>query len=466
MSSADQIGVPPSFHSVYARDGYPASPSPLSQSLATPESSLPSSASSSTSSLPGYSDSLPVPGYRPNPTRSEQRLEFVPSRSLYGRSIGVWTKRIKDMTITLHNQDPIEIQRAPRYGKRGIILGTIEFDAENLTNFEKVKLVIEGQTSIGNSAYEVRSEIFVRKSFTLWKKLEDSGACPQVINFQIPFSAVGSRKAAGVESSRRLPPSYVCELGQGGKIVCSYAMHINVTQRSKHGFWTNRNRHVIPMNYVPWTRPAHSFPRDLAVPRSTIKAFPEAWQQVMTVQGAMSCNLFIPSVPTFCVTDEIPFFLQLVAPVGYLDLREGEEPKLQVSLQRQVGVSIQEVFIWKDTTSSQGVIETLPSGTFPPQDLDVTMSEAVASGSSGESMFTRGYRNWKSTRSERVLTREMKTWEWRGTVRNSGVRIGGCSTEVMVISDFFVFCVTVRKPNGQALEYHHAQPIEMVSETA
>ena len=46
------------------------------------------------------------------------------------------------MTITLHNQDPIEIQRAPRYGKRGNILGTIEFDADNLANFEKVKLVV------------------------------------------------------------------------------------------------------------------------------------------------------------------------------------------------------------------------------------------------------------------------------------------------------------------------------------
>ena len=123
-----------------------------------------------------------------------------------------------------------------------------------------------------------------------------------------------------------------------------------------------------------------------------------------------------------------------MAPVGFLDLREGEEPKLQVSLQRQVGVSIQEVFIWKDTTSSQGVVEPLPSGTFPPEDLDVTTSEAVASGSSGESMLTRGFRNWKSMRGERVSTTEMKTWEWKGTVRNNGVRIGGCSTEVMVIS--------------------------------
>jgi len=142
VNSLDQSGVPPSFDSVHARDGYPTSPSPLSQSLATPESSLPSSTSSSTSSLPGYSDSLPVPGYRPNPTGSEQRLEFVPSRTLYGRSIGVWTKKIKDMTIALHNQDPVEIQHAPRYGRRGNILGTIEFDAESLANFEKVKLVV------------------------------------------------------------------------------------------------------------------------------------------------------------------------------------------------------------------------------------------------------------------------------------------------------------------------------------
>lgn len=54
----------------------------------------------------------------------------------------MWTKRIKDMTISLHNQDPIDVQRAPRYGRRGIIRGTIEFDEENLAAFEKVKLVV------------------------------------------------------------------------------------------------------------------------------------------------------------------------------------------------------------------------------------------------------------------------------------------------------------------------------------
>ena len=46
------------------------------------------------------------------------------------------------MTISLHNQDPIQVQVAPRYGRGGIIKGTIEFDEENLPAFEKVKLVV------------------------------------------------------------------------------------------------------------------------------------------------------------------------------------------------------------------------------------------------------------------------------------------------------------------------------------
>ncbi|KAF9646944.1 hypothetical protein BDM02DRAFT_3262020 [Thelephora ganbajun] len=464
VSPLDQSVKPPSFDSIHAPDMH-STPSSLSPSPTTSESLLPSPTPSPTISLPGYSDSLPVPEYRPNPTGGEQRLEFNPLRSIYGRSTGVWLKRIKDMTISLYNQDPVEVQRVPRYGKRGIITGTIDFDEENLAMFEKVKLVIEGQISIDTSTYEGRSEVFVRKSFTLWRKLENSALCPHVINFQIPFSAIESR-GVGTE---QLPPSYACDMGQGRKISCSYSIHINVTQKSKHAFWTNRNRHVIPINYVPRSRPPHAFPRDLVLPRSTIKAGPEAWRQIITAQGAMSCNLFIPSVSAFCVTDEIPFFLQLVAPAGYLNLKEGEEPTLQVSLQRQVGVSIQEIFIRRDTISSQGVVKSLPSGTIPQPSLATLASEAgVSSNSSGESILTRGFkknRNVKGTRGDRIENGETKTWEWQGTVCNGRVKAGGCTTEVMVINDFFVFSVRIKRSSGHTMEYHHAQPIDMVSET-
>jgi len=50
----------------------------------------------------------------------------------------------------------------------------------------------------------------------------------------------------------RLPPSYVCDLGHGGRISCSYSMDIDVTQKSKHAFWTNRNRYVNSRIALPF----------------------------------------------------------------------------------------------------------------------------------------------------------------------------------------------------------------------
>jgi len=127
-----------------------------------------------------------------------------------------------------------------------------------------------------------------------------------------------------------------------------------------------------------------------------------------------------------------------VVPAGHPDLKESEQPSLQVTLQRKVGVSVQEMLMWSDTTSSQGVVKPLPSGTIPRSNLDaLTPEAAVSSNSSGESILTRGFRrnrNVKGTRGERVENGPMKTWEWKGTVRHSGVRVGGCSTEVMVIN--------------------------------
>ena len=127
-----------------------------------------------------------------------------------------------------------------------------------------------------------------------------------------------------------------------------------------------------------------------------------------------------------------------MAPAGCLDLKDGEEPTLQVSLQRHVGLSIQEAFIWKDTTSSQGELKSLPSGTIPRSSFDRLAPEAAVSpGCSDESTLTRKFkrnRSAKGTRGERVENGAIKTWEWKGVVQNVGIEVGGCSTEVLVIN--------------------------------
>lgn len=83
------------------------------------------------------------------------------------------------------------------------------------------------------------------------------------------------------------PPSYIpCE---------KWSLHltwlVNLLLALIVTFLFRGGSHVIPINYVPWSRPAHSFSRDFVFPRATIKALPEAWRQIMTVQGAMSCNV-------------------------------------------------------------------------------------------------------------------------------------------------------------------------------
>lgn len=51
----------------------------------------------------------------------------------------------------------------------------------------------------------------------------------------------------------------------------------------------------------------------------------------------------------------------------------------------------------------------------------------------------------KRVRDERVDSGKLKTWEWNGTVRNDGIKVGGCTTEVMVInvSDLLSWAVWV-----------------------
>ena len=152
-------------------------------------------------------------------------------------------------------------------------------------------------------------------------------------------------------------------------------------------------------------------------------------------------QLFIPSVSSFCVTDEIPFFIQLVAPAGYLHLKDGEEPTLQVSLRRRIGISIQEASIWRDMTSSQGVVKPLSSGTLYRPSLDAPEPGPSALSlklkPSSESILTRGFkrnRTIKGTREERIDNGKMKTWEWKGTVCNNGIKVGGCNTDVLVLN--------------------------------
>lgn len=83
------------------------------------------------------------------------------------------------------------------------------------------------------------------------------------------------------------------------------------------------------------------------------------------------------------------------------------------------------------------MLRSLPSGTIPRSNLEPLALEAVVPRFPGESILARKFkknRSVKGAMGERVENGAMKTWEWKGTMCNVGIEVGGCSTEVLVIS--------------------------------
>lgn len=90
-------------------------------------------------------------------------------------------------------------------------------------------------------------------------------------------------------------------------------------------------------------------------------------------------------------------------------------------------------------TSSQGVVKPLSSGTLSRPSLDVPPSgpPTLSLKPSSDSILTRGFkrnRTIKGTRGEKIENGKLKTWEWKGTVCNKGIKVGGCMTDVLVIN--------------------------------
>ena len=98
-------------------------------------------------------------------------------------------------------------------------------------------------------------------------------------------------------------------------------------------------------------------------------------------------------------------------------------------------------------TSSQGVVKHLSSGTLTRPSLDTATTSdppALTQKPSTESLFTRGFRRnkVKTPTGEKIEDGKVKTWEWKGSVYNQGITVGGCDTEVLVINVSVPYCLS------------------------
>ncbi|KAF8916505.1 hypothetical protein CPB85DRAFT_1250904 [Mucidula mucida] len=139
-----------------------------------------------------------------------------------------------------------------------------------------------------------------------------------------------------------------------------------------HGAMLLDNREVVSSVTMKSSNPNHVSSSDPAISASdaaesiivltSVKTSPEEWRQTLTVVNTkpnvnvqpIHCNLFIPAVQTFSVSDSIPFHIQMTAPSASLRLffiastdpspSTGSPPSptssLVVNLVRQISVEL------------------------------------------------------------------------------------------------------------------------------
>lgn len=79
--------------------------------------------------LPAYSPSPPVPRYSCEPAYDEQILDRAPFMGNRSTPTGVFVKKVGKVTVVLNHQE--DGAQTPSYGRRGLVSGTVCFDASS-----------------------------------------------------------------------------------------------------------------------------------------------------------------------------------------------------------------------------------------------------------------------------------------------------------------------------------------------
>ncbi|KAJ7497432.1 hypothetical protein FB451DRAFT_1018371 [Mycena latifolia] len=402
--------------------------------------------------LPAYS---PTPSYASLPLPNEDTIQYTPRAGRPAAIIGNLTKQWRDVTIIFKNQD--ESTGSPTYGRNSNVCGEIglEHSEEILT----ISLKLEGRVSLSSSDCGSIVQKIVDERRTIWDHSK-SGRCPSVVGFAMAFPMTYKDQ----NRVYRLPPSYdtIC-LGSPLLVVkCLYNLNITITKtRSRRlAFWKTTSKtyaqRVIYHGFMLGTRPSRPIPEDCTF-FSTFKVAPSEWHQMVVPIPArrratiepISCHFIIPSVQTFCLSEDIPFHIQLCGSLNSLrqfygtvppsdPLEPAKRPRrrphaavIRVYLARQIYVEVNGRQSWRNITVGEGSLRPIPP---------------VASSTHDE-------------HSEVAV-------DWEGEVRcRSDVTCASFNISNLVVKDFIIFALTpANVRSSPLLPIQHAHPIRLVTD--
>jgi hypothetical protein len=274
----------------------------------------------------------------------------------------------------------------PSYGRNCTVCGDIGLSCTQ--GVQSVSIKVEGRLQLADP-YGARVDTSFVNMFHPVGRIDCSGVCPSMF----PFEFVLPEAFVDNGQRRALPPTYNHRSDSTGiRAHCNYIMTVIVKRKGgKLGLWKPQKKLTIPFTYRSQLRPPQPILPSPFPFLSTIKSLPEEWFQVtstMTVKSQHSdiepidCNLFIPVVQTFALTDTIPFYLQLIAPPKSLQaflyptipnhakLKRSKSnaaeptapPTVRVYLMRQIAVVLKGIPSIRKFAIGEGTLRSLPPG--------------------------------------------------------------------------------------------------------
>ncbi|KAK0449746.1 uncharacterized protein EV420DRAFT_762730 [Desarmillaria tabescens] len=312
-------------------------------------------------------DSLP-PAYSLDPSDGESRIDLTPSRSANNRFTGNFLKKEGNLSVVLtEQQDGCTV---PSYGRKGVINGAVFFERRDLVTSVQVKL--EGRMETANHEYGSQVVTFLDETRSLWSV---DSANPTACSSSVPFSlTIPSEFEKGNDKRYELPPSFTASFPEL-RVSIGYSLTVRVIENHYPlvGFLRGSPSLRIVLNYRPRTRPAQPMLSNPAF-LSSVKMSPEEWKQSLmtinpkpnTAAAPIHCSLFIPAVQIFAVSDNIPFHVQLTAPLASLrqlfpaPAHVHGNAALQVHLVRQVSVEVDGNVASRNVPIGEGSLRPVP----------------------------------------------------------------------------------------------------------
>ncbi|KAG7451594.1 uncharacterized protein BT62DRAFT_991108 [Guyanagaster necrorhizus] len=386
----------------------------------------------------------PPPHYSCFPSRGEAIIDHSPR---LGSQIptGTFLKHRGNITVVLTEQE--DGTATPSYGRGGNIQGGILL--ERPEDVCQVKIKVEGKLDFMGSSSGARSFSTLSRSVTLWDcDQQEDVTC----STSLPFSLFLPLRFEDNGQSYPLPPSFqYYHSGIPGLLVTSvYTLVVSVA-------CVRRPRLLLPdktetlrilFTYFPRARPERP---TLSIPLfSGIKSSPEEWTQTLVTMKTkvntricpVQCNLFVPSVQTFAISDIIPFHVQLTGPLASLQKLFSTHPSfsgvqdvLSLSICRQVSVEVRGIRSYQTMKTGEGKIRSVPP-------------------------YPRGCRNPCSDG-----TSQDDHLDWEGEVKcKSNVTVGGFSAAGVSVKDYIV--ISLKPPSESPfLSAEGCIPILLVTDT-